>query len=209
MNRYLQYIFVFLLLLSPVFVFAQNINSRVNTPDTSINYTYVTLPKSLRSNIVNNSASVPSNTVDTSINYTYETLPKKYFYDKDTQIGILERELYKKTASSTISGISHWYGAKFQGRKMANGEKFDMNNPTIVAHRNLKLGTKLKITNIKNGNFIYAIVGDRGPYTYKWAKDKNGNKIKKYLAEIDVSYAGAKLLGIDKSGTGNVKIEIY
>jgi rare lipoprotein A (peptidoglycan hydrolase) len=146
---------------------------------------------------------------DTSINYTYETIPKKYLYEKDTQIGLLERELYKKTTTSTIEGVSYWYGNKFQGRKMANGEKFDVNDPTIVAHRSLKLGTKLKITNIKNGNIIYGIVKDRGPYTYKWITDKNGKKIKKYLAEIDVSYSGAKLLGFDKSGIGNVKIEVY
>lgn len=209
MNKYLQYIFVFFLFLIPIFVFAQNINSGVDTPDTSINYTYVTLPKSLKSNIANNSTSVSTSTEDTSINYTYETLPKKYFYEKDTQIGILERELYGKTATSTITGVSHWYGAKFQGRKMANGEKFDMNNPTIVAHRTLKLGTKLKITNTKNDKVIYAIVSDRGPYTYKWITDKNGKKVKQYLAEIDVSYSGAKLLGFDKSGTGNVKIEVY
>lgn len=150
-----------------------------------------------------------TSTADTSINYTYTTITKEFTYANDTQIGLLERELDGKIATSTINGISYWYGAKFQGRKMANGEKFDMNNPTLVAHRTLKLGTKLKITNTKNDKVIYAVVSDRGPYTYKWITDKNGKKVKKYLAEIDISYAGAKLLGIDKAGVGSVKIEVY
>ncbi len=144
---------------------------------------------------------------DTSINYTYVTIPKKYAYSVDTPMGKLESELSDKTPTSTIIGKTFWYGAKFQGRKMANGEKFDMNNPTIVASRDLKLGTKLKITNTKNNKVIYGIVKDRGPYTYKWVIDKNGKKVKKYTAEIDISYAGAKLLGI--SGIGDVKIEVY
>lgn len=217
MNKYIKYIVIFCLCFVPIFVIAQSTDSISNittgitstgTADTSINYTYVTLPKSV--NLVQtNPNAITTSTQDNSINYSYETIPKKFVYEKDTQIGLLERELCKKTATSTIEGVSYWYGAKFHGRKMANGEKFDMNNPTMIAHRTLKLGTKLKITNTKNGNLIYAVVSYRGPYSYKWIVDKNGKKIKKYTAEIDVSYAGAKLLGIDKSGMGNVKIEVY
>lgn len=215
MRKYIQYILIFCLCLATVFVITQSVDAssntetkNINTSDTSINYTYVTLPKSV--NLVQTNLNITTtSTQNNSINYTYETIPKKFVYEKNTQIGLLERELYTKTATSTITGISYWYGKKFQGRKMANGEKFDMNNPTIVAHRTLKLGTKIKITNTKNGNIIYAVVSDRGPYSYKWIVDKNGKKIKKYIAEIDVSYAGAKLLGFDKSGIGNVKIEVY
>lgn len=215
MRKYIQYILIFCLCLATVFVITQSVDAssntetkNINTSDTSINYTYVTLPKSV--NLVQTNLNITTtSTQNNSINYTYETIPKKFVYEKNTQIGLLERELYTKIATSTITGISYWYGAKFHGRKMANGEKFDMNNPTIVAHRTLKLGTKIKITNTKNGNIIYAVVSDRGPYSYKWINDKNGKKIKKYIAEIDVSYAGAKLLGFDKSGIGNVKIEVY
>ena len=40
----------------------------------------------------------------------------KFIYEKDTQLGILERELSNKTPTSTIIGVSYWYGKKFQGR---------------------------------------------------------------------------------------------
>ena len=101
-----------------------------------------------------------------------------------------------------IFGKAMWYGKAFHGRKMANGKKFDMNNPTLVASRTLKLGTKIKIVNLANGITIDAIVSDRGPYS----KDK---KTKQYIAVIDVSYAAAKLLEFDKTGIADVKIKVY
>jgi len=95
-----------------------------------------------------------------------------------------------------------WYGKAFHGKKMANGKKFDMYNPTLVAHRSLPLGTKIKVVNMKNGITIDAIVSDRGPY----AKNK---KTKEYVAGIDLSYAAAKILEIDKIGIADVKIKVY
>lgn len=101
-----------------------------------------------------------------------------------------------------IFGRAMWYGKTFHGKKMANGKKFDMYNPALVAHRTLPFGTKIKVVNLKNGISIDAIVSDRGPYS----KNK---KTKKYLAEIDLSYAGAKILGIDRAGIADVKIKVY
>lgn len=101
-----------------------------------------------------------------------------------------------------IFGRAMWYGKAFHGRKMANGKKFDMYNPTLVAHRTLPFGTKIKVVNMKTGVSIDAVVSDRGPYS----KNK---KTKKYLAEIDLSYAGAKILGIDRAGIADVKIKVY
>ncbi len=101
-----------------------------------------------------------------------------------------------------IFGKAMWYGKAFHGRKMANGKKFNMFDSTLVAHRTLPLGTKIKVVNMKTGISIDAVVSDRGPYS----KNK---KTKKYLAEIDLSYAGAKILGIDKAGIADVKIKVY
>ncbi len=101
-----------------------------------------------------------------------------------------------------IFGRAMWYGKAFHGKKMANGKKFDMFDSALVAHRTLPLGTKIKVINMKNGKAIDAIVSDRGPYS----KSKT---TKKYLAEIDLSYAGAKILGIDRAGIADVKIKVY
>ena len=46
---------------------------------------------------------------------------------------------------------------------MANGKKFNMHALT-AAHKTLKFGTKLEVTNIKNDKSIVVEVTDRGPY---------------------------------------------
>ena len=46
-------------------------------------------------------------------------------------------------------GQASWYGLKFQGRKTATGESYDMNQLTC-AHRSLPLGSWVRVTNLKN-----------------------------------------------------------
>ena len=62
------------------------------------------------------------------------------------------------------SGTASWYGPGFHGRPMANTKPYDMYAAT-VAHRVLKLGTKVCIKNPANGRVVVATVTDRGPYT--------------------------------------------
>ena len=87
-----------------------------------------------------------------------------------------------------------WYGEQFQGRKMANGQRFDRNKLT-VAHRYLPLGTEVLLTNPCNGKKIRAIVKDRGPYI-------EGR-------DLDVSEKVAQTLELrmSKRGTAPVKVQ--
>ncbi|MCS7052350.1 MAG: septal ring lytic transglycosylase RlpA family protein [Ignavibacterium sp.] len=85
-----------------------------------------------------------------------------------------------------------WYGPGFHGRKTANGERFDQMAYT-VAHKSLKFGTLLKITNPKNGRSIVVRVNDRGPYI-------EGR-------ELDLSKAAAHELGLIRKGTARLKVE--
>ena len=50
-------------------------------------------------------------------------------------------------------GVASWYGGKFQGRKTAGGEIYDMYRMTC-AHPSLPLGTWLRVTNMHNHNNI-------------------------------------------------------
>jgi rare lipoprotein A len=61
-------------------------------------------------------------------------------------------------------GVASWYGAHHQGRKMANGQRFDRNKLT-AAYWSLPLGTVLRVVNLKNGNSVMVTVTDRGPNT--------------------------------------------
>ena len=61
-------------------------------------------------------------------------------------------------------GLATWYGPGFQGRPMANGQIFDMNDPTTTACNLYPLGTWLRVTNPANGKSIVVQVRDRGAF---------------------------------------------
>jgi rare lipoprotein A len=88
-------------------------------------------------------------------------------------------------------GKASWYGSHFQGKKTANGETFDMNSLTC-AHRDLPLGSWVRVTNLKNHKSVFVRVNDRGPLP--------SDRI------IDLSYAAAQAVGI--KGLGRVKLEV-
>jgi rare lipoprotein A len=88
------------------------------------------------------------------------------------------------------TGLASWYGLHFQGRKTANGERYDMNSLTC-AHRSLPLGSWIRVTNLHNRKAIFVRVNDRGPMT--------GKRI------VDLSYAAANAVGL--MGVGKVTLE--
>jgi rare lipoprotein A len=59
-------------------------------------------------------------------------------------------------------GEASWYGPRFQGHHTANGESFDTNSLTC-AHRDLPLGSWLRVTNLHNHKTVIVRVNDRGP----------------------------------------------
>ena len=63
----------------------------------------------------------------------------------------------------TESGKASFYAMKFQSRKTANGERFDQAALT-AAHKKLPFGTKVKVTNVKNGKSVIVRINDRGPF---------------------------------------------
>lgn len=91
-------------------------------------------------------------------------------------------------------GIASWYGTFHQGRLTANGETFDMESMT-AAHRTLKFGTIVRVTNLSNGKKIKVRINDRGPYA--------GKRI------IDLSALAARELGMAEKGTARVRIEAF
>ena len=99
------------------------------------------------------------------------------------------------TAKSTpkMVGLASFYAAKFNNKRTASGEKFN-NNAMTAAHKSLPFGTKLKVTNLRNGLSVLVRVNDRGPY------------VKGRI--IDLSKAAAKKIGIGRTGTARVKLEV-
>lgn len=90
-------------------------------------------------------------------------------------------------------GLASWYGEQFQGNPTASGEAYDMNELT-AASRTLPLGTKLKVTNLRNNRSLVLRVNDRGPFI--------DNRM------LDVSKAAAWKLGFMASGLATVRMEV-
>ena len=95
------------------------------------------------------------------------------------------------SVKETIVGEASWYGPGFNGKTTASGDTFDETKMT-AAHRTLPLGSKAKVTNLKNGKSVEVKINDRGPY---WE-----GRI------IDLSHAAAKALGIADDGTAKVSV---
>lgn len=95
--------------------------------------------------------------------------------------------------SRIASGPASFYGSEFEGRPTANGERFRPDAMT-AAHRTLPFGSKVKVTNLRNGRSVVVRINDRGPF--------HGNRV------IDLSKAAARELGFVRSGTAPVEIEL-
>ena len=85
-----------------------------------------------------------------------------------------------------------WYGPKFHGKYTANGEIYDQMAFT-AAHKQLKFGTLLKVTNPKNGRSVIVRINDRGPYI-------EGR-------DLDLSKGAAIELGMMRKGVARLKIQ--
>ena len=94
---------------------------------------------------------------------------------------------------TVLTGVASWYGPGFHGRTTANGERYNMNDMT-AAHKSLKFGTRVKVTNENNGRSVVVRINDRGPYV--------GSRI------IDLSKSAAQAIDMIGPGTASVTVEV-
>src|SRR5436190_631524 len=87
-------------------------------------------------------------------------------------------------------GIASYYKS---GRVTANGERFNPNGLT-AAHRSLRFGTKVRVTNLRNGRSVIVRINDRGPF------------IRGRI--IDLTYGAAQVVGMHGSGVAKVRVAV-
>jgi rare lipoprotein A len=95
-------------------------------------------------------------------------------------------------AAQSQKGIASYYANKFHGRKTANGDIYNKRKLT-AAHNGLPLGTKVRVTNLRNKRSIVVKINDRGSFRRRL---------------IDLSYAGAKKLGFIHQGLAKVRVTV-
>ncbi len=101
----------------------------------------------------------------------------------------------KRPQKNTIVlyGQASFYAARFHGRKTASGEIFNHSKYTAACNM-LRLGTLVRVTNLKNGKVVFVKINDR-----------LHNKTSRLL---DLTKEAAGKLGFIKAGLTRVKIEV-
>jgi rare lipoprotein A len=100
--------------------------------------------------------------------------------------GVISSEALARTSC----GGASWYALH---SKTASGERMNPAHLT-AAHKTLRFGTKVKVTNQRNGKSVVVRINDRGPFI-------RGRV-------IDLSKAAAQNIGMIRSGHAKVCYEI-
>lgn len=94
----------------------------------------------------------------------------------------------------TQQGIASYYSVATNGGTHTASGKRLRNSDMTAAHRTLPFGTKVKVTNLKNGKHVILTVIDDGPH-------RRGRI-------IDVTVGAAEVLGFRKNGLAKVRVEV-
>lgn len=95
------------------------------------------------------------------------------------------------TISNIQQGIASYYGNSMHGRRTYSGEKYNKDSLT-AAHRTLPMGTKIRVTNLKNDSVVIVKINDRMGNTKRI---------------VDLSMAAAKKLNFVRAGLTTVTVE--
>lgn len=107
--------------------------------------------------------------------------------------GALDIAATEAATRSLGSGVASYYADRFNGQRTASGERFS-NTELTAAHRTLPFGSRVRVTNPRNGESVVVRINDRGPFT--------GGRM------IDLSRAAAQEVGIVRAGHGTVELEL-
>jgi rare lipoprotein A len=98
-----------------------------------------------------------------------------------------------RESKGEFAGNATWYGKNHHGGPTASGERFDMHAMT-AAHKTLPMNSRVRCTNLKNGQSVTVRINDRGPY----GKGR----------VIDLSWAAAQKIDMIDAGVVPVRCEV-
>jgi rare lipoprotein A len=138
-------------------------------------------------------AAQPPNTPGTANSKSEVARPEKGNGTKNSVTAKAVSQRHTRTPKAYQFGTASWYGKAFNGRTTASGEPYDMFQFT-AAHRQLPLGTLVKVTNLRNGRSVVVRVNDRGPVPR--------------TRIIDLSYGAARMIGLPGYGLQAVRLDV-
>jgi rare lipoprotein A len=94
---------------------------------------------------------------------------------------------------SEAKSVVGWASYYKSGKRTASGEHFNPNGLT-AAHRSLPFGTRVLVTNLRNGKSVVVRINDRGPFV-------RGRV-------LDLSLGAARVVGLNQSGVAKIKFTV-
>jgi len=117
--------------------------------------------------------------------------PRALYGNRDYTVLGKKYHVLEDPAGYVETGTASFYGQKFHGRRTSSLEVYDM-YAFSAAHKTLPLPSFARVTNLANGKSVIVRVNDRGPF--------HDGRI------IDLSYAAAVKLGVNRAGTAQVEV---
>lgn len=99
----------------------------------------------------------------------------------------------RRSQARVEQGRASYYARSLHGRPTASGERYN-HQALTAAHRTLPFGTILRVTNERTGRAVLVRVNDRGPFHRS--------------RMLDLSGAAAERIGMVRTGTANVRVEV-
>ena len=137
--------------------------------------------------------SVKSSWLESAPSYSKQSKNKKTAYfapSKPKATKTAYAPSYSGGGSHYQSGQASYY---WQPQKLASGGTFNPNAMT-AAHKTLPFGTKVRVTNHRNGQSVVVTINDRGPYV--------GGRV------IDLSAAAAGAINMKGAGVAPVSLAV-
>lgn len=97
-------------------------------------------------------------------------------------------------SSSAYTGKASWYGSSWDGRLTASGEVFNHKKMTCASNQ-LKMRTKVRVTNLANNKSVVCRVNDTGGFA-------------KYGRILDMSLGSFRVIASESTGVIRVKVEV-
>jgi rare lipoprotein A (peptidoglycan hydrolase) len=96
-------------------------------------------------------------------------------------------------AGNSVTGRASWYDPRMDGHKTATGERFSSHKMTAAA-TGIPLGSKVVVTNLRNGHSVQVRINDCGHF-------RHGRK-------LDLSKSAARKIGLIHDGTAPVRTAV-
>jgi rare lipoprotein A len=123
---------------------------------------------------------------------SYEVASRGERRSRNTEAARFSQAGYSSGGSGGHSGMASYYGSE-SGSRTASGARF-VPGAMTAAHRTLPFGTKVRVTNRRNGRSVVVTINDRGPFI-------RGRV-------IDLSSGAAGVIGMRSSGVAPVSVEV-